>query len=180
MWALFVLFLVLEVGVYGIVTIMRRKHFGRKEWGLLLISIGFLSVLPIFRYGYWNDLVMRASIPGLFVLSIFIARIPYYRWLSKSIRIMIVSVLLLGSITPFLEFRRHITGVYRRGKLFVLPERPTSLSDAERPADNLFFVAQYVGGVGSPFFDILAKPVQCTSLEISGHSGRDADISLCR
>ena len=76
---------------------------------LLWAAIAVLLVLPIKRFGPYNDLAMRASIPALTLLAVELGR-----WLSTSgafllhRRKFIVAILLLaiGAVTPFMEFAR--------------------------------------------------------------------------
>jgi hypothetical protein len=76
---------------------------------LLWAAILTLLLLPIRRFGPYNDLAMRASIPALTLLAIEMGR-----WLSTprafvdSRRAVIIGVVLLGvgAVTPFMEFAR--------------------------------------------------------------------------
>lgn len=33
-----------------------------------------MAVMPLYRFGLFNDLAMRASIPSLFILAVFVVR----------------------------------------------------------------------------------------------------------
>ncbi len=169
-WRL-ILFVLLEVGVLiglvwaaGVISPNLKKT--------LTISAIFLVVLPIFRYGGLNDLVMRASIPALFVVAaatgqtlVRWSKIGVYRWL-------IVAVLLIAASNPFSHAYRHIREVIRRGYWIEIPKVQHVASlwqineewkrQARNPnnpwmrnfTEDTFFV-QYIGSPQSFFFRYL-------------------------
>lgn len=78
--------------------------------GSLLLVIAFvtLSVLPMFRMGPGNDLVMRGSIPALMLICLLVIRhFQNERW-STPRSIAIGLLLMLGAITPLQEFYRAV------------------------------------------------------------------------
>ncbi|MBQ9007996.1 MAG: hypothetical protein IJ088_01515 [Clostridia bacterium] len=111
-------------------SVGRLLVFSLVEWGLyaLILASVFhkdavfrtvvlsLLIIPVFRVGYNMDFSMRASLPGLFVLSVYCAR--FLRdWITrkKILSGCLVVALLIGSITPMLEFRRGMYKVVRLG-----------------------------------------------------------------
>ena len=76
---------------------------------LLWVAIAVLLALPIYRFGPYNDLAMRSSIPALALLAIRLGR-----WLSvpaevvRSPRASLAAIVLLaiGAVTPFMELAR--------------------------------------------------------------------------
>ena len=82
---------------------------------VFFFSIVMLIILPLFRMGVYNDLVMRSSIPGLFVLMILILRfINKYMaggdntaadsvFLRVS-KLIVIVFIITGLFYPFLEF----------------------------------------------------------------------------
>jgi hypothetical protein len=78
-------------------------------------------MIPLFKYGKWNDFAMRVSIPPLIVL--FILAITYlWKRDSKNNRIkftlrkgIVVLILLIGSITPFHEIHRSMEAIKTSG-----------------------------------------------------------------
>ena len=69
-----------------------------------------LLILPFFKMGKWNDLIMRASIPGLFVLMIYVIEnmeelIKHYnRTITTKIALLVtVMFLIIGTYYPFTE-----------------------------------------------------------------------------
>jgi hypothetical protein len=50
--------------------VYEHRALAPKElWRLFLFSVAFLCALPLFKFGPFNDLVMRASIPALVVIA---------------------------------------------------------------------------------------------------------------
>jgi hypothetical protein len=97
-YALFVLF---EFGI------LSRLLWISNRGQILLISVGFLLLLPFIRFGPGNDLAMRASIPALMFLCI--ATIHAFQRPEKIPRRTLITfciVLMLGAITPIHEFYR--------------------------------------------------------------------------
>jgi len=115
-------FFVAEVGVlFLLLTKDNCKN------NLFYITLFSLILLPMFWFGYAPDICMRASIPGLFVLFCLTAKTLFKA--KGFIRIFIMVVLLLGSITPLIEFYRSF--VY----IFYLQKRPI-VSDEIKTLNN--------------------------------------------
>ena len=75
---------------------------------LLWSAIVVLLALPFYRFGPYNDLAMRASIPALALLAIRTGE-----WLSTpfarkdgAARLVAIALLGVGAVTPFMEFAR--------------------------------------------------------------------------
>jgi hypothetical protein len=140
-------FCVLEFG--ALVALMRLKGLkGDLERNIWLACVLTLTVLPAYKVGRVNDLVMRASIPALFAIWVLCARVflrkpesPTKRWVT----ILACLVLALGIPTPIVEITRA------RGEA-PAPVPVPLLSVFGRP-----FGAQYLGNEDSFFFTRLAK-----------------------
>jgi hypothetical protein len=101
---LFVLFHVLE---WFVVWVLLRRHY--RKAGLLQVAGVCLLLLPLVRFGPSNDLVMRASVPALFLLSL---------WLGEALvldagfpvrsRRALLALFLVGCATPLEEFARSL------------------------------------------------------------------------
>ena len=153
------LFCLLEYGGSAILIWRSRLPFRPFERRLFFISIAILSILPFFRYGFWNDLVMRVSLPALFIIAIFVTRALYAASVKMPVRILIIIALLLGSLNVAVELKRHIGGTIAAGKLINLPE-PAMLYDVPNTFFTPSFFTQYIGSADSPFFNYFAKPPQ--------------------
>nr|WP_027871359.1 hypothetical protein [[Eubacterium] cellulosolvens] len=66
-FALYIIFTAVLTLPYAL--ILFRRH--RRDW-TFYVSVATLLVLPLFKMGLYNDLTMRASIPALFLLMIYI------------------------------------------------------------------------------------------------------------
>ncbi|MFN8369426.1 MAG: hypothetical protein U0T83_02240 [Bacteriovoracaceae bacterium] len=120
---LYGLFLGLEVLIY-LLFIGDELFKAKREllWLLLLI----LMVLPSYKFGYYNDLVMRASLPSLILLQVFIFRALDFKSKLRSIRTVILLVLMIiGSATGLVEFQRGVNlSQYRVGYASILDMAP--------------------------------------------------------
>jgi hypothetical protein len=163
---LLILFVFLEVGVYGMLISVNRRYFSLKEWNVFMTTMLFLALLPFFRYGHYNDLVMRASIPGLFMLCILVMRNLYNSSPKKKGVLILFIALMVGAITPFTELKNHISEIYKTGTLFQTPQSGdlyTVLNTTTSP--SLF--SQYVGSSETPFFRCIAKRVDIPEPAVS-------------
>lgn len=104
-----ILFLIIEIPHVAIV---------REAWpsldpdlkGILAVSIGVLFVLPVERFGVADDLVMRASIPALMILSIAFADTLAIAWSKhRGLFATGLCLLLLGAVTPTKEIIRSLS-----------------------------------------------------------------------
>ena len=106
-----ILFSLVEWGITAIILLL----FARKDplfWTVVLS----LLLIPMFRLGYNMDFSMRASLPALFVLSVYCAKFLKEWGLRKKLLAgCLIAVLLIGSITPMLEFQRGAYKVFRLG-----------------------------------------------------------------
>ena len=106
-----ILFSLVEWGITAIILL----PFARKDplfWTVVLS----LLLIPMFRLGYNMDFSMRASLPALFVLSVYCAKFLKEWGLRKKLLAgCLIAALLIGSITPMLEFQRGAYKVFRLG-----------------------------------------------------------------
>ena len=97
---IWVLFFTLEVGV-----LIWCLHKLGKDTELVMFTGAILIVCSAIQLGGYNEFCMRASIPGLFLLSLLCMQIPQekniYSWI-------LILVLLIGTITPVHELRRSL------------------------------------------------------------------------
>jgi hypothetical protein len=103
----YLLFFTLEAGLFGAIALQRNRS------PIIIASIAILAILPWFRFGPYNDLVMRGSIPALTVLWLtLIAELTApmaQRTLSRSLRQILIVLCLIGLATPFQEVYRALT-----------------------------------------------------------------------
>lgn len=103
--ALYLLFLAVEIPQAGVIAAAWDKVDSRDR-RMLMLAILLLAILPIYKFGGNNDLVMRASIPPLFLLAFSFSRIAVLTprgsgWLATSISMIVI----VGAATPLLELK---------------------------------------------------------------------------
>jgi hypothetical protein len=157
---LIVIFCLLEFGLYSIIIIGSQKDWNTESKVVFYTTIACLLLLPLYRIGEANDFVMRASIPALFVLTIFLGRILNSQSLPRFKRIILVIFILIGSVTVLIELHRHILGIYNAGTLENIPQ----ISQVKGIDEWGFttnkeetILVQYVGNPQAPFFEFMAR-----------------------
>lgn len=97
----YLLFVIIEFGIY--VRLTFSKYCKNKMY---LTSIILLLLIPMYHISDANDFCMRASLPALFILMIFV--IQGISFDKKINSILIIIVLLIGSVTPVSEIYRSV------------------------------------------------------------------------
>jgi len=146
------LFLLIEFGAYALV--IGGRFYKNPVFLLTALS---LLLAPMFRIGYGQDFSMRASIPGLVALCLFCGR---YLLAENGVRrapaLILTALLVIGSITPAMEFVRGAYKVRQAGTIF-LPADPFK-TVLHPDADTHNFICPDVSD--SLFYRHLAKPAQ--------------------
>lgn len=111
--AKFIVFLILEIGVYGV--LIYKYH---KEDKLFYFIMFCLCIIPPIKVGYSVDFCMRASIPALFLLMILVIKTLADSWKKKDYKVFVglLLILAIGSYTPICEFKRTFTETFQRIK----------------------------------------------------------------
>ncbi len=159
--------------------LLREHGAGREDGALrpaLLAAGGTLLVLPLFHYGLYNDLVMRASIPALFVLLIAAAR-ALRRGVATRRRAAIAVVLAVGALYGGNLLRLHLEWIYRARRIaFVAPQGSVrslfQIQLYDPAAMRKEFVTQYLGSTDAPFFRLLAPPSPAQDIDTPDPSAR--------
>lgn len=104
-WLVYLIFLLVEVGAFFIIIYRYQKK--NPLYYILLIWLCLCPILPI--YG-GNNFCMRASIPALTILYLYVVQAmeEYYILKRKLYFILSIFVLSIGSITPIHEFTHNI------------------------------------------------------------------------
>ncbi len=106
----FLLFVLLEVGVY-LLAVAKYQYRNRWFWVILLLFL----VIPNIKVGTSKDFCMRASIPALVILILLILDTLRQAW-KKRDRLtvaLLCGLLLLGAVTPLTEILRTGQGTYQ-------------------------------------------------------------------
>jgi hypothetical protein len=96
-------FFLLEAGLIGIAILAIRRSYR------VVMALAILAILPTVYFGAANDLVMRASIPSLAVLTIASCMaLSQSRLTSADTRkkVVLACLLAIGAVTPIQEFAR--------------------------------------------------------------------------
>jgi len=150
MWGRFAVFLFSELLLPLFLIFLLRTYLGAPLKTLFYIAAPTLIFLPFFHYGLLNDLVMRGSIPSLFVIFL----CSYTLLSSKKVRtkhlyiwLTLIIYFLLGAITPITEINRSL----KSGKNVGIPIHIPQVGDA--------FTSQQYQGFGDSFMskEILKK-----------------------
>ena len=118
-------------------------------------------MLPLFHYGTYNDLVMRASIPALFlVLVAAVQALRRGKWDAPTV--LLAAALAIGALYPANLKRRHIGWAVRTS--WTAGPRPMAsvrslfhLQLHDGLARRQEFVSQYLGATDTPFYRFLAR-----------------------
>jgi hypothetical protein len=168
----YALFVACEFLVLWILLLVsqRKSSLGSDLLPLLYFSGSTLLVLPLFHYGWYNDLVMRASIPALFVLQVCTIQ-ALRHGPRRSIVAGMIIVLAIGALYSGNLLRTHGKWILnRRSIVAILPEdRVRNLFQIQLYdpfAKNTEFVAQYVASTESLFFRRLAAASEPYAVEV--------------
>lgn len=101
----YMMFLFLEVGIYFIFI---YRYCSRS--GLYYVCMLTLTAIPFVQVGIGGDFCMRASIPAIVVLYLFVLEALEGSFFKREYHIfaMLVAVILIGSITPVHEWIRTL------------------------------------------------------------------------
>lgn len=140
---LYGVFCALEFGLLGLALYRDGKG------PLLYVALLILCVLPFFKMGEGNDLVMRGSIPALMLLCLLLLQTLQ----NARIRLQDLAgtgvILLIGSLTPAQEIYRAVTQ-----PAWAFHEEQTLLQAAHGKAP-----AHYVARLNQPFLlSVMKKP----------------------
>ena len=161
---LLVLFWLLECGLYGILARKLLDQDDRQSRLLLTIGLVYLAILPFYQYGYYNDLVQKASIPALFALAIIVGRAVLSDSKRRGIQLVLTVLLAIGFVTSFINIGIQFEGIIKNGALWQLPssgEVSTLWQLQKKEQENAFkiegqeytsFISQYIGSSEAPFF----------------------------
>lgn len=145
------LFWLIEWGFYALILSFRFK-----KDPVFWLNCLLLAVIPFFKMGVlYNDFTMRASIPGLVILSAYCIR-----YLSESaasqrrfLTYALVASLTIGALTPLTEIKRGIAMWRVNGGPVIEDDRGTVLNAEE---DMKYFISDDTESTF--FYRYLARP----------------------
>lgn len=146
------LFLIIEFGAYALIV---SKRFAKNP--VFLLTVLSLVLAPMFRIGYGQDFSMRASLPGLIAMCLFCARYLFAeKQVSRVAALALSALLLIGSVTPMMEFVRGAYKVKTAGTIFLTANPFKTVLHPD--ADTHNFICEDVSDAF--FYRFLAKPAQ--------------------
>lgn len=122
---IYLFFLAMEVGLWWVIAYrILKDKLTRPQKQLYIFVLVLLSLIPLWRYGIWNDWCTRVSLPSLAVLWLMV--IQAFLAAKKTIyRVVLVVVLFLASLDSVLYFGgsayEYISHYRKTGKLWPLP-----------------------------------------------------------
>jgi hypothetical protein len=134
--------------------LMQQFNIEAPQFELFILSLAILTVLPLFKVGANNDLVMRGSIPSLFVFWAFVVKIiidaiPHVKRKWFLLYALTLTVVVIGFAPAVAEMTRSIKN-YQLG-----PPPISSVIDTEDLSRR--DLEQRSGSPDSFFFRFLAK-----------------------
>lgn len=145
-WYKYYLFFLFDVLILAAFVTRFQSNVSRD---LFYISLATLLVIPMYRFGLFNDFVMRSSLPALFVLSIAFVTNARTILFSKqhkgsSTKKLLILVIFFSIITPLAEISRSISHIHRNGLLNV-PDIQHVQSIADYKVEKYYLYRQYIG-----------------------------------
>lgn len=151
------LFWLLEFGVYAVLILTMLDKALERVTTTFAVTVVVLIWLPLFRYGYFNDLSLRASVPGLFILAILSLNALLDKskpWIPRSALVITVAI---GTIAPATHV---IDDIIRFPGGPCTTEEGTLWSVHKKYEPWFPFIMQYVGDGNAWFFRHLSRPLR--------------------
>ncbi len=137
------------------ISIGHYFNINPRQLGIFLVAIIILILLPLFKVGLFNDLVMRGSIPALFLVWSFVGKIlidtnPQIKQRLRWLYITILVVTGLGFYSSIAEIARSIDNYHFGPPKLAVMEEYTFEFDPDK-------VIQRVGVDDSFYYKYLSK-----------------------
>jgi len=140
-------FLLIEFGFYALLSFYFVKQ---QSWKLIWWSSCFtLILLPLYVIGYFNDFLMRAAVPSLFIISI--AFIQYFGDLKYRYKYQLLVLFIVLANIPYLTLR------YRVKDEGAEQQNVANSLSVTKLREEKWFNAQYFGKNNSIYWLYLAS-----------------------
>lgn len=116
------------------------------ETRCMAFGVAMLALLPFYRYGLWNDLLVRGAVPYIWMLFWMVQRAlhePVENRHGQWRRGLLLSALLVGALTPLASFRQSLANPDVR-------RAPISAPDHA-------YATQFLGTMDSAFYRYVAR-----------------------
>jgi hypothetical protein len=150
----YVFFIFFEVLIYALPILFIMYIRKNERFFLMLLTTIILVLIPLYRYGQWNDWCAKVSVPAQFILGFMV--IDEILRKSKISKYLLI-VFLLSSIVPVTT----IINSFRYARHFSIPNYPDERSLLSLPnsadACACWPKEQFIASKDSFFFKYLAK-----------------------
>lgn len=156
---IYLFFLTMEIFVWWIPSyIFIKEKISAQRKRLFIFTLIILVLIPLYRYGVWNDWCIRVSMPALFVMWAMVMQ-AFVEVKSVSRKVVLITLLVLGSFDTVLNIggsMYHYLQHYRTHH--TLWPLKTKGANGDVPAICVGYpVQQFVARPDTFFFKYLAK-----------------------
>lgn len=161
----YILFILFEFGIFALLIV--RKQYKSAIFWTTIVS---LLIFPFIKIGYGSDFPMRASIPAIFMMYIMVyefilkekVQLLKKGTINRLLYILLIVCLVLGSITPIVEFYRGVRQVNLYGLDNPMEDYIYTLSGENVSEDKVLTAHMYGNFVSAKpnehfFFQYFAK-----------------------
>ncbi|WP_020527966.1 hypothetical protein [Flexithrix dorotheae] len=151
------LFLLFE---FGYLALIMNGYAQKSPYKLIWqISLITLSVLPFYVLGYFNDLLMRAAVPSIFLINV-VAVCFFYQWKFKYKKLATGLVLFMVAFPQLIAIGKHLPGTIMFHAAHGFSESRKRVNEGKsllQVTDAEWFNYQYFGKSDSFYMKFLAK-----------------------
>lgn len=146
----YLFFLLTQYGVY-LIFIFRYN----KKDPIFIIMCITAAVFPLIRLGEAADFCMRTNIPFIIYIMMLVAKFLYNPNVRKYIKVIALLIFVIGSVTPFFEIARSISGTYKEYEYGIDGEQ--KVTDRDSIFDDRLSGVNFLGNKESLFYRYLAR-----------------------
>lgn len=149
----FLYFLVFEVFIWVIpIWFILKKSMPKDEKHLFILTSLLLILIPLYRFGLWNDWCGRISTPALTVITIF--AIKAFHESKKLKKMLISSIIVIGSLSFIIDFTGSL--YFSNFRIKFSPPEKTAVGTLPEICVS-YPIEQFVATKNTFFFTYLAK-----------------------
>lgn len=172
-YALLITFLFIEIVVWGILMwfLKKKSPIQTKDFQLIGWALGLLLAFALYRYGYFNDLARRASLPATLVVCWGIAKYLYFETLTQRYHKIIIGTLLI--MCALLPIKHHLRWFTKQPYTAIVDKKINDFTPypihylGHYHWGEFDVVAQYLGKTDAAYLQYFAPKVPQKPREIS-------------
>lgn len=165
-------FLMLESVVWGVLIWLLEKKYRllKTDFGLVMCAVGLLFVLSLYKYGHFNDLARRASLPATLVLCWGVFRLLQFLFQFKNWTIPAKIVVFVVGLSVLLPIKHHLKWLSPRPYMAIMNKSivdftPHTIHYLGQYHKGEFDVsAQYLGDKKSWYWQYAAPPINTKNI----------------